>query len=84
MMPVHALLNRIRWDKGFAKADFRIGYYDRIEDAICLVSLRQVFQEPGDHFSVQIIDDAGESHMVPFHRIKAVYRDGERIWKREH
>lgn len=32
MMPVHELLNRIRWDAGFAEADFKIGYYDRIED----------------------------------------------------
>ncbi len=82
--PIRELLNRIRWDRGFANADFRIGYYDRLQDRICWVPLRQVFQEPGDHFSVQIVDDAGESHMVPLHRIKAVYRNGERIWKREH
>lgn len=84
MMPIHELLNRIRWDREFAKADFRIGYYDRLQDRICWVPLRQVFQEKGNRFSVQVVDDAGECRMVPLHRIKAVYRDGERIWKREH
>ena len=84
MMPIRELLNRIQWDEEFSKADFRIGYYDRLEDAISFVPIRQVFQEAGDHFSIQVIDDEGISHMVPFHRIKEVYRNGELIWKREH
>jgi uncharacterized protein (UPF0248 family) len=84
MMPIHELLNRIRWDQEFAKAEFRIGYYDRLEDAIILVSLQQVVQEPGDHFAMKVMDEGGIVHVVPFHRIKEVYRNGELIWKREH
>lgn len=84
MMPIRELLKRIQWDGEFSKADFRIGYYDRLEKGILFVPIRQVFQETGDHFSVQVIDNNGVSHMVPFHRIKQVYRNGELIWKREH
>lgn len=83
MIPVWELLNRIRWDEEFAKAEFRIGYYDRLEDAIIVVPFSQVLQEPGDHFSVQITDDEGIFHRVPLHRIKEVYRNGKLIWKRE-
>ena len=84
MMPIHELLNRIRWDQEFAKAEFRIGYYDRLENAIILVSLQQVVQEPGDHFAMKVMDEGGIVHVVPFHRIKEVYRNDELIWKREH
>ncbi len=83
MMPIWELLSRIRWDEAFAKANFRIGYYDRLEARIVIVPLQRVVQQPGDHFSVQIIDDEGVFHMVPLHRIKEVYRDGACIWKRE-
>lgn len=83
MKPIRDLLNRIRWDKEFAKAEFRIGYYDRLEDAIIFVSLMQIFQEEDDHFSIQVIDDEGGLHMVPFHRIREVYRNDTLIWKRE-
>ena len=34
MIPIHELLNRIRWDPEFAKGDFQLGYYDRAEDRI--------------------------------------------------
>jgi len=84
MTPIHELLNRIRWDKEYANAEFLIGYYDRLEDALFFVPLEQVVQEPGNHFSVRIVDDEGVVHPVPFHRIKAVYRNGELIWKRRH
>ena len=28
------------------------------------------------------VDDAGQHRRVPFHRIREVWRDGERIWHR--
>jgi len=84
MIPIRNLLKRIQWDEAFSKADFRIGYYDRIQDAILVVPLERIFQETDNHFLVQLIDNKGIAHMVPFHRIKAVYRNGEMIWKREH
>ncbi|EEF57205.1 DUF504 domain-containing protein [Pedosphaera parvula] len=42
MIPIHELLNRIRWDPEFAKGNFQLGYYDRAEDRIILVPLKEV------------------------------------------
>jgi len=42
MIPIHELLNRIRWDPEFARGDFQLGYYDRAEDRIILVPLKEV------------------------------------------
>jgi hypothetical protein len=42
MIPIHELLNRIRWDPEFAKGNFELGYYDRTEDRIIMVPLKEV------------------------------------------
>ena len=34
MIPIHELLNRIRWDEACDDADFVIGYCDRMEDQL--------------------------------------------------
>lgn len=82
MMPVHELLNRIRWDAGFAGADFKIGFYDRIEDDIVVVPLDRLLLESNDHFSIGVYSESGELHRLPLHRIRQVYRNGELIWER--
>lgn len=82
MVPIHELLNRIRWDAEFGRGEFVIGYYDRVADSIIRVPLCQVFFDPADHFVCQITDAEGESHMVPFHRIREVCKDGTLIWQR--
>jgi uncharacterized protein (UPF0248 family) len=84
MKPIQELLNRIRWDKTFAQGEFIIGYYDRVEDRIIRVPLREIFFEPGDHFGFDLIDEEGEVHSIPLHRIKEVFKNGELIWHREH
>ncbi len=82
MIPIHELLDRIRWDPKYAKADFRIGYYDRIENTIMVVSMNEVIFKPNNHFAVWVFDDSGEWHMVPLHRIRQVFRDNKLIWER--
>ena len=84
MIPIHELLSRIRWDREFGKGEFVIAYLDRVEERIIHVPLRELFFEPGDHFSFDLIDDGGELHSIPLHRIKEVYRDNALIWHREH
>lgn len=84
MTPIHELLNRIRWDEEFGRGDFRIGYYDRVDERLIQVALKEVFFEPDDHFSFDLIDEEGTLHSIPLHRIKEVYKDGELIWHREH
>jgi len=82
MQPVHELINRIRWDPEFGKGDFELGFLDRFENEIVRVSLREVVFAPGDHFFFHYTDVRGVSHSVPVHRIRDVYRNGERIWHR--
>ena len=42
MIPIHELLNRIRWDTEFGRGRFEIGYYDRHLDAIQPVAFQEV------------------------------------------
>lgn len=83
MLPIQTVLNRIRWDKEYARATFVLGYYDRLSGSIRLIPLHHVFQEPGDRFFIRIVDEEGQLLKVPLHRIKEVYRDGKLIWNRE-
>jgi uncharacterized protein (UPF0248 family) len=82
MQPIQELLHRIQWDKDFADADFKIGYYDRVEDRIILVPLPALHFPEKDHFMFELFDHDGAVHRVPFHRVREVYRDGRCIWKR--
>jgi uncharacterized protein (UPF0248 family) len=83
MTPIHELLSRIRWDAEFGRGDFVVGYYDRVAQAIVRVPLRQVFFDHARDFACEIVDDEGEVHMVPLHRIREVSRDGVLIWQRD-
>ena len=83
MIPIHELLNRIKWDTEFGQAEFVIGYHDRVEDAIVNVPLTELFFDKEDHFDFELVDDTGETHTIPLHRIRRVYRDGVLIWQRE-
>ena len=84
MQPIHELLNRIRWDKVYAQADFRIGYFDRVEDKLILVPFKELWFDDEDHFGFQILDEDGVTHHIPLHRVKEVYRNGELIWHRDY
>jgi len=84
MQPIHELLNRIHWDPEFGKGDFELGFYDRVEDKIIRLSFREIVFVPGEHFDFHYMDEECEEHSVPLHRIKAVYKNGELIWHREH
>jgi uncharacterized protein (UPF0248 family) len=84
MQPIHELLSRIQWDKDFALADFMIGFYDRVEEHIIRKPLKELQFDKNDHYFFHFLDDEYEEHCVPLHRIKEVFRNGERIWHREH
>ena len=84
MMPIRKLLNRIRWDRTFGQAAFMIGYLDRVENQILQVSFREIHFHEESPDSFEVVDGEGKRHRVPFHRVKEVYRNGERIWRRTH
>jgi uncharacterized protein (UPF0248 family) len=84
MTPIHELLNRIRWDPEFARGNFQLGYYDRTENRVIVVSF-QVVSFPADSTDTfQITDADGQIHRVPFHRVREVYKNSQRIWHRPH
>ena len=82
MIPIHELLNRIRWDHEFGDAEFVVGYYDRLEDKIIRVPLKELVFDQEDHFDFELVDEEGTTHTIPLHRIREVIRNGEPIWHR--
>lgn len=83
MITIRELLNRIRWDRDFGHGAFAIGYYDRVERRTIVVPLEKVEFDPIERRSFLLADAAGEPLSIPLHRVCAVYRNGELIWRRE-
>ena len=74
MIPIHELLNRIRWDAEFARGSFQLGYYDRSENRVILVPFSEVSFPPDSPEMFQLTDAEGRTHRVPFHREREVYK----------
>ena len=83
MIPIQDLLHRIRWDPDFGKAEFVVGYFDRLSGALVRVPMRRIRFPTGEHFAFEAVEDDGAVHNVPLHRVREVWRDGELIWHRE-
>lgn len=82
MLPIHLLLNRIRWDPRFRAGRFEIGYYDRRVNGILMVPLASIRFPADTRFVFELYDDDGELHRIPFHRVRRVTRNGRVIWRR--
>jgi len=83
MMPIQDLLHRIRWDPEFGRGEFVIGYYDRLEHEIIRVPFLQVAFPKDAPGVFELVDQEGQTHTIPLHRVKAVYKNGELIWHRD-
>jgi uncharacterized protein (UPF0248 family) len=82
MVPIHELLARIRWDPEFGRARFVIAYVDHRRKALVRVPFERI-RLPEDHrFAFEAAEEDGSLHAVPYHRVREVWRDGERIWSR--
>jgi uncharacterized protein (UPF0248 family) len=84
LIPLHELLDRIRWDAEFAKAEFTLAYFDRVLGELIYVPLKSMSYDRTDDVRFRIVDDEGQERSIPFHRVKRVLRNGELIWHREH
>jgi uncharacterized protein (UPF0248 family) len=82
MIPIQDLLHRIQWDPEFGRAEFEIGYFDRVAGRIVHVPFRHVRFEKGEHFAFEAIEEDGSVHAVPLHRVREVRRNGALIWQR--
>jgi uncharacterized protein (UPF0248 family) len=83
MIPIQELLHRIQWDSEFGKAEFVIGYLDRVSGTVARVPFRRIRFPSGGHFALEVVEDDGAVHDVPLHRMREVWRDGVLIWHRE-
>jgi uncharacterized protein (UPF0248 family) len=83
VQPIHELLARIRWDREFGRGEFELEFFDRVETSLIRLPFRAIVFDPEDRYFFHYLDDDDFEHSVPFHRIRAVYRDGERIWQRK-
>jgi uncharacterized protein (UPF0248 family) len=82
MLPIHKLLNRIRWDPRFRHGRFEIGYFDRVARRIVVVPLDSIRFPAGAPGVFEIWDDEARLHHIPLHRVRRVYRDRRIIWER--
>lgn len=82
MIPIHELLSRIRWDRGFGRGSFEIGYWDRVEGKILRMPLALMHPDPDNPRELRFVDGEGIVHTLPLHRIREVVRDGIVIWRR--
>ncbi len=84
MKPLREILSKIRWDEEFGKGRFEIGYDDHLEKRIVRIPFEEVVFEEGNPFSFQIRNPEGETVIIPYHRVREVYKDGNLIWQRPH
>ena len=82
MMPIQDLLNRIRWDKEFARGRFELGYFDRVENRVMTVPFQSIDFPAETPETFVLMDAEGRLHHVPFHRVREVWKDGQCIWRR--
>lgn len=83
MIPIHQLLNRIRWDKEFGAGYFEIGYEDHAQKKIIRIAFADIHFEAAEKSSFRFEDEDGDMRTIPFHRIRQVFRDGALIWSRQ-
>ena len=83
MLPLHQLLKRIRWDPEFGRGRFRIAYADHLAGGLVAIELSEFHVDPDNPFMFDVIDETGEKHSIPFHRVKQVFKDDVLIWQRQ-
>jgi uncharacterized protein (UPF0248 family) len=55
-VPIHERLNRIRWDAEFARGNFELGYFDRVEERIFVIPFAEVSFPRDDPQAFRLMD----------------------------
>jgi uncharacterized protein (UPF0248 family) len=82
MLPLQQLLHRVKWDRDFGRGEFALGYYDRVLKEEVVVPLASVAPDPERADTFLVTDPDGVVRHIPYHRVRAVYKNGEAIWRR--
>ena len=82
MVPIHALLARIRWDPRFGRGRWEIAYLDRARPGLVRVPFDEVRTQAHIGFVFDVVDDEGIARSVPYHRVRQVWHNGKLVWSR--
>jgi len=55
----------------------------RIRKTLVRLPLERIRLSAQDRFGFEAMEEDGSAHSVPYHRVRAVWRDGELVWSRE-
>jgi uncharacterized protein (UPF0248 family) len=79
MLPIHNLLNKIRWDKRENPEEYNIFYFDRILNKLISIPYKKIKKLEG---SFMILNNEEESN-IPLHRVKKVTKNDIVVWERK-
>jgi uncharacterized protein (UPF0248 family) len=82
VVPIHALLARVRWDPQYGRGQWEIGYLDRTRPGLVRIPLEDVMMRADIGFAFEVVDEEGVSRSIPYHRVRMVWRDGKLVWSR--
>jgi len=80
MVPIHELLARIQWDRGFGTGEFELAYLDRGKVGLVRLPLDRIVSKTAFGFEAE--QDDGTVQAIPYHRVREVRRNGELIRSR--
>jgi len=79
MLPIHQLLNKIKWDKRENPKQYTIFYHDRILNKLIQIPYTKIKKLEG---SFMVLYNEEETN-IPLHRIKKVMKNNAVVWERE-
>ncbi len=79
MIPIHDLLNKIKWDKRENPGDYVLYYYDRVEKKLKPLKYKDILKIEGGFLMVTLNN---KETNIPLHRIRKVENKGKVVWER--
>jgi uncharacterized protein (UPF0248 family) len=82
VIPIQALLSRLRHDPAFARGRWEIAYLDRALPSLVRLPLEAVHTRAHIGFVFDVVDEEGVARTIPYHRVRQVWHDGKVVWSR--
>ena len=82
MIPIQALLSRLRFDPEFARGRWEIAYLDRAQPGLVRLPFEAVRTRRHLGFVFDVVDEEGIERSIPYHRVRQVWHDGKVVWSR--
>jgi len=79
MLPIHQLLNKIKWDKRENPEEYSVFYYDRILKKLIEIPYTKIKRLEG---SFMVLDNEEETN-IPLHRVRKVIKNDKIVWERK-